>query len=49
MILAGDYDIKNLKLKMRQEEDEQYNSPWNIAAKFKIEMNFSADQITQML
>ena len=49
VILAGVYDIKNLKLKMRQEEDEQYNSPWNIAAKFKIEMNFSADQIAQML
>ena len=32
VILAGVYDIKNLKLKMRSEEQHQYNSPWNIAA-----------------
>lgn len=32
VILAGVYDIKNLKLKIRPDEDRQYNSPWNIAA-----------------
>lgn len=32
VILAGVYDIKNLKLKIRSKEEEQYNSPWNIAA-----------------
>ena len=32
VILAGVYDIKNLKLKIRPEEQHQYNSPWNIAA-----------------
>ena len=31
VILAGVYDIKNLKLKIRPEEQHQYNSPWNIA------------------
>ena len=38
VILAGVYDIKNLKLKMRPEETHQYNSPWNIAAKFDVSM-----------
>ena len=49
MIFAGVYDIKNLKLKLRTEEEHQYNSPWNIAADFDIDMNFSTDQITDML
>ena len=49
VVLAGVYDIKNLKLKLRPDSEHQYNSPWNIAAKFKIEMNFSTSQIAQML
>jgi len=49
VILAGVYDIKNLKLKLRPESEHQYNSPWNIAAKFKIDMSFSTSQIKQML
>lgn len=49
VILAGVYDIKNLKLKLRPESEHQYNSPWNIAAKFNIDMNFSALQIASML
>ena len=49
VVLAGVYDIKNLKLKIRPDEEHQYNSPWNIAAKFKIDMSFSADQIEAML
>ncbi len=49
VILAGVYDIKNLKLKLRPESEHQYNSPWNIAAKFKIDMSFSAEQIASML
>ena len=32
IILAGVYDIKNLKLKIRTEEEHQYNSPWNVCA-----------------
>lgn len=27
----------------------QYNCPWNIAAKFNIDMSFSASQIANML
>ena len=49
VILAGVYDIKNLKLKVRPDSDHQYNSPWNIAEKFDERMSFSADQIAQML
>lgn len=49
VILAGVYDIKNLKLKLRPDEEHQYNSPWNIAAKFKINMSFSTSQIADML
>lgn len=49
VILAGLYDIKNLKLKLRPESEHQYNSPWNIAAKFKVAMDFSVEQIAGML
>lgn len=49
VILAGVYDIKNLKLKFRPQEERQYGSPWNIAASFDMDMDFSADQIAGML
>ncbi len=49
VVLAGVYDIKNLKLKLRSESEHQYNSPWNIAAKFEIDMSFSSSQIKGML
>lgn len=49
VILAGVYDIKNLKLKLRPDSEHQYNSPWNIAAKFDIDMDFSVPQIMGML
>lgn len=49
VILASVYDIKNLKLKIRPDDEHQYNSPWNIAARFNIELSFSAEQIAQML
>lgn len=49
VILAGLYDIKNLKLKIRPDSEHQYNSPWNIAADFEIEMRFSSSQIAAML
>ena len=49
VILAGVYDVKNLKLKIRPDDEHQYNSPWNIAAKFSMDMSFSAKQITAML
>lgn len=49
VVLASVYDIKNLRLKFRPDEEHRYNSPWNIAADFDIEMAFSANQIENML
>lgn len=49
VILAGVYDIKNLKLKIRTEDEHQYNSPWNIAVPFDVDMNLPAEGITGML
>ena len=49
VILVGVYSIKNLKLKLRPESEHQYNSPWNIAADFDVDMSFSPAQISQML
>lgn len=49
VILAGVYDIRNLKRKFRSDEDHKRNSPWNIAVEFKVDMSFSADEIAGML
>ena len=49
VILAGVYDIKNLKRRIRPDGEQRYNSPWNIAADFDMEMGFSAAQIQGML
>lgn len=49
VILAGVYDIKNLKLKLRSDEERRYNSPWNIAAKFDVTMTFNPEEISTML
>jgi len=49
VILAGVYDIRNIRRKLRPDEEHRENSPWNIAAKFRVEMDFSADEIAGML
>jgi hypothetical protein len=57
VILAGVYDIKNIKLKMITEglyspganEGKLYNSPWNIAADFTVDMSFHPPEIAAML
>lgn len=49
VILAGVYDIKNLKIKIRQDDEKKYNSPWNIAVNFKVDMSFNANEIETML
>lgn len=49
VILAGVYDIKNLKLKFRPDAERKYNSPWNIAADFNVDMTFHPEEIAQML
>ena len=56
VILAGVYDVRNLKQKMivagnyTPSTGESYtNSPWNIAVDFDIDMSFSAKEIETML
>ena len=49
VVLAGVYDIKNLKLKLRPDAEKKYNSPWNIAADFNVDMTFYPEEIAQML
>ena len=56
VILAGVYDIKNLKIKLvqrgiyqLQDGEKRINSPWNIAVNFKVDMSFSPPEIATML
>lgn len=49
VILAGVYDVKNLKRKLRPDGEHKMNSPWNIAVDFNLDMNFSKDEIAGML
>jgi hypothetical protein len=56
IILAGVHDIKTLKAKIRPEaverpqgESGKYNSPWNIAVDFKIDLSFAPPEIETML
>ena len=43
------YDVRNVKRKIRQEEEHKTNSPWNIAADFLVDMSFSVNDIAGML
>ena len=49
VILAGVHDIKTLKLKIRPDEERKYNSPWNIAAEFDVDLSFNPEEISTML
>ena len=49
VILAGVYDIRNIQRKIRPGEKHRQNSPWNIAAKFRVELSFLAEEIAGML
>jgi len=52
VILAGVYDIRNMKWKIKEAHGEsatKTNSPWNIAAKFNVDMSFNPDEISTML
>lgn len=49
VILAGVYDVRNLKRKIRQEKEHKVNSPWNVAAKFEVKMSFTKSDIEGML
>uniref|UniRef100_UPI0020747511 AAA family ATPase n=1 Tax=Clostridium sp. Marseille-Q2269 TaxID=2942205 RepID=UPI0020747511 len=37
------------RLKIRPDEEHKYNSPWNIASDFDIDMSFSVEEIKTML
>ena len=49
VILASVYDIRNIRKKLRPDEEHRENSPWNIAADFLVDMSFSASEIGGML
>ena len=49
VILAGVHDVKTLKLKIRPDAEQKYNSPWNIAVDFTVDLSFNADEIATML
>jgi hypothetical protein len=49
VILSGVYDVKNIKRKIRTDDEKKVNSPWNIAVDFDIDMSFSKDDIMGML
>ncbi len=49
VILAGVHDIKTIKLKLRPNEEQKLNSPWNIAADLNVDLSFKANQIETLL
>lgn len=49
VILAGVYDVRNIKQKIRPDKEHKTNSPWNIAADFRVDMSFSVQDIAGML
>ncbi|MCP4152321.1 MAG: AAA family ATPase [bacterium] len=49
VILAGVHDVKSLKAKIRGDEPKQFNSPWNIAADFTVELDLTVQEIASML
>lgn len=49
VILAGVHDIKTLKAKIRPDGERKYDSPWNIAADFRVDMSLAPDEIETML
>lgn len=57
IILAGVYDVKNIKRKIRSDDEHKVNSQklsqglyfWNIAADFLVDMSFLAKDIAGML
>lgn len=49
VVLAGVYDVRNIRRKIRPEDEHRENSPWNIAADFLVDMSFSTEDIAGML
>lgn len=49
VILASVIDIRNIRRKLRPDEAHKTNSPWNIAARFRVNMSFLPEEIAEML
>ena len=49
VVLAGLHDVKTLKSKIRPEEEQKYNSPWNIASDYNVNLNLQITEIVPML
>lgn len=49
VILTSVHDVKTLKARIRPDEVRTYNSPWNIAVDFKVDLSFDAAEIATML
>ncbi len=49
VILAGVHDVKTLKAKIRPEEKRTFNSSWNIAVDFEVDLSLFPGEITPML
>ncbi len=49
IVLAGVHDVKSLKIKIRPDGEGKFNSPWNIATEFNVDMNLQAFEIKPML
>lgn len=49
VILAGVYDVKNIKIKIRSDSEHKVNSPWNIATDFLVDMSLNRSGIRGML
>jgi hypothetical protein len=49
VVLAGVHDIKNLKRRIRSDSEHAYNSPWNIAVPFTLDLSFTVAQIAALL
>ncbi len=49
VVLLGVHDVKTLKLKLRPDEEQKLNSPWNIAEDLSIDFAFTQQEIKPML
>ena len=49
VVLLGVHDVKTLKLKLRPNEEQKLNSPWNISKNLNIDFHFSAQEIQPMI
>ncbi|MCP4146779.1 MAG: AAA family ATPase [bacterium] len=49
VILAGVHDIKTIKARLREGQAKTFNSPWNIAVDFKVDLALLPGEIASML